>query len=435
MAADGILRARPPRCPRMPLPLAELPPLVDTLPGGVRCLIWPAPHLHTASVSVFVRAGSAHERRADNGIAHVIEHMVFKGSAQRDAARINRDAERLGAEVNAHTDKDHTAYHLCGRVADASRFVHLLADLVRRPVFPADELERERQVLLQEMAEVEDDPMAVAYQLFDRGCYGLHSAAQPVIGSRRNLERFTRDELARWIERHYTGSNLVVAATGPFTPAEAESLARDVERNFAGVPPGTPNEWSAPTWEGGARSRRLDGGGQAHLVLGFPIPSLADDDPAAEVAALLFGEGMSSPLMAELRERRGLAYYAACGADRFARCGQLAIEVSTAPESVDDVLTELPRLLLRQAEGVARADLARARRQMAVRLLRDQESATRRLETAALELFALGTIRPSVAAPGACRGGDRRQPAPGLRVDAVGRRRDRPDGVAAARRR
>ncbi len=374
-------------------PAPTPPPRLLSLANGVRLIVQPAPHLHTASASVFVRAGSAHERRADNGIAHVIEHMVFKGTATRDAARINRDAERLGAEANAHTDKDHTAYHLRGRVEDAPRFVRLLADLVGRPVFPADELERERQVLLQEMAEVEDDPMSLAYQLFDRGCYGLHPAAQPVIGTRGNLERFTRDELVRWVARHYTGRNLVVALTGPFDAAAADALAGEVERGFGGLPAGEPNLWPVPEWQGGARARRLSGGGQAHLVLGFPVPSLADDDPASEMAALLFGEGMSSPLMAELRERRGLAYYAACAADRFAACGQLAIEVSTAPDSLDEVLGELMRLLQVQAEGVARADLVRARRQMAVRLLRERESATRSLEAAALDLLVRGAVR------------------------------------------
>lgn len=360
--------------------------LIQRWPSGLQLVAVPEPRLATASVSVFVRVGSLHERPIDSGISHVVEHMVFKGSASRDAARINLDAERLGAEVNAHTDKDHTAYHLCGRPEDAPRFVHLLADLVRRPSFPPDELERERQVLLQELAEVEDDPMALAYQLFDRSCYGSHAAGQPVIGNRRNLERFQRDDLARWVAQHHVGASLVVAAIGPIDP---EQIAREVESAFDGIAPGAPAPAAAdPVWRGGVRTRRFAGSSQVHLVLGFPLPPLGIDDARAEMASLLFGEGMSSPLMAELRERRGLAYYAACAADRFVHGGQFMLELSCASTELATVLAELRRLLARQAEGIDAVDLERARHQMAVRLLRRQESASRALEPLAVELLA-----------------------------------------------
>ena len=118
------------------------------LSNGVRVIAMPMPHLHTAAVSVFVRTGSAHESAAQSGISHVIEHMAFKGTAERDVRRINLDAERLGAEVNAHTDKDHTAYQMRGLAAHAGDFVRMLGDIVLASTFPEAELERERQVLL-----------------------------------------------------------------------------------------------------------------------------------------------------------------------------------------------------------------------------------------------------------------------------------------------
>src|SRR3954453_1049580 len=118
---------------------------VATLANGVRVLTIRLPQLETACASVFIRSGSAHEAKALNGISHVVEHMVFKGTRTRDARRINLDAERLGAEVNAHTDKDHTAFHMRGLAADADVFVRMLGDIVLDPLFPAEELERERQ--------------------------------------------------------------------------------------------------------------------------------------------------------------------------------------------------------------------------------------------------------------------------------------------------
>jgi hypothetical protein len=152
------------------------------------------PQLLTVHVSVFVRSGSQHESKALNGVSHFVEHMAFKGTATRDCQRINLDAERLGAEVNAHTDRDHTAFHMHGLPEHTGAFVQMLADIVRAGSFPQAELERERQVILQEYAEDDDDALSAAFKLFDKTCFGDHPVARPVIGHRRNIERFTRDD-------------------------------------------------------------------------------------------------------------------------------------------------------------------------------------------------------------------------------------------------
>ncbi len=361
-----------------------------TLPNGVRVIALPMPHLHTAAVSVFVRTGSAHESAALNGISHVIEHMAFKGTAERDVRRINLDAERLGAEVNAHTDKDHTAYQMRGLAGHASDFVRMLGDIVLHSTFPAAELERERQVLLQEFAEDDDDPVSTGYKLFDRACYGLHAVAQPVIGSRRNIERFQRDDLVRYVARQYSGANLIVGAAGAI---DADAIVRAAEAAFGAMPQGTPNLVAAPSYAGAVRARALAGSSQTHVVLGFPIPSLRDDDAAHLVAAAVFGEGMSSPLLARVREQRALAYHASCSADRFDMCGQLVIEASTAPEQFEEFLREVTGLLLAQARATDPVDLERARNQIAVRRLHDAEKPLRRLEEAALEAFVRGHLR------------------------------------------
>lgn len=373
----------------MAAPRDDADTTVATLANGVRVVVLRLPHLQTASVSVFVRAGSAHESRRLNGIGHVVEHMVFKGTRGRDAWHINLDAERLGAEVDAHTDKDHTAFHLRGRARHAARFVRLLGDIVAQPTFPADELERERQVLLHECTEVEDDPMATAYKLFDRACWGTQPAAQAVIGPRRNLERFGRDDLVAWVQRHYCGANVVVGVAGP---VDAAAIVDAAQAAFGALPPGAPSSLPAPVYAGGVHARRIAGSPQTHLVLGFPVGAPGDAD-AASVAAALFGEGMSSPLMDELRERRGLVYYAACAADVTPAAGQFVVEASTAPGQVDEVVAETTRLLAAQAHAVASVDLLRARNQVVVRRLCDDERPSRRLEEAAQDLFAHGRVR------------------------------------------
>jgi predicted Zn-dependent peptidase len=383
---------------RIPTPHASDPmtvddpaaPSVSTLANGVRVVVVRRPDLATAHVGVFVRSGSAHEPRPLNGVSHFLEHMAFKGTATRDARRINLDAETLGAEVHAHTDKDHTAFQMRGLAPDAAAFVHLLGDIVLHATFPPDELERERQVLLHEFAEVEDDPMDTAYRLFDHACFALHPAAQPVIGSRRNVERLTRDDLVAFVERQYSGSNVVVGAVGPL---DADDVVREAERAFGSLRSGAPNQLTPPAYRGGVRARALAGSGQAHLVLGFALPPLCDDDGSGELAAAVFGEGMSSPLLQRVREQRALAYHATCAADVLDPCGQFVVEASTAPELAEPLLQEVAQLLRRHAEVVETADLERARRQLRVRRLRAHERPMHCLEDAALDLFAFGRVR------------------------------------------
>jgi predicted Zn-dependent peptidase len=364
---------------------------VATLPNGLRAVVIPMPWRQTVSLSVFIRTGSLHESRRLNGISHVVEHMAFKGTALRDCQRINLDAERLGAEVNAHTDKDHTAFHIEGLPRDLHAFVGQLADIVLNSNFPADELERERQVILHEFTEFDEDPSAMAFQLFDRACYGLHPAGQPVIGNRANLKRFTRDELLAYVQAQYTASNVVVAVAGPVEP---DAFVRSVDAAFGAMPRGAEHLVPAPLWQGGVKLRRMAGSSQCQMVLGFEAPALHDDRHAPFVlAAALLGEGMSSPLLDEIRERRGLAYYAACSADILPVGGQFVIEAATAPEQAEAFFVEVARLLRLQAEATDAVGLERARNQLAVRTLRALEQPARRLEVAAQDLVTFGRLR------------------------------------------
>ena len=365
-----------------------------TLANGLRVLVIRTPQRQTVDLSVFVHTGSQHEAARDSGISHMVEHMAFKGTAgplgERSCQRINLDAERLGAQVNAHTDKDHSAFHMVGLAADAVALLQMLADIVQHGSFPADELERERQVILHEYTEDEDDPLSVAFRLFDKLSWGSHPLAQPVIGERRHIERFSRDELRAYVQRQYSAANTVLAVAGDVDPA---AIVRAAEAAFGTMPRGQDNRVAAPEWQGGVRTRALAGCAQTHVVLGFALPALNGAHQAGVVAAALLGEGMSSPLMDQLRERRGLVYYAACSADVLELAGQFVIEASTSPQQLQPFFAEVVRLLLEHAQAVDGAALQRARQQIAVRHLRDLEKPSRRLEAAVLDLFALGRLR------------------------------------------
>lgn len=363
---------------------------VTTLANGVRVVTSQQAQSASASVSVFVRTGSRNEPARLNGISHVVEHMAFKGTRRRNAHRINLDAERLGAQVNAHTDKDHTAYHITGLARHAGTFVQMLGEIVQGSTFPEDELQRERQVILQELLEDDDDPMSTAFKLFDGACFGTHPLARPVIGTRANIERFTRDDLLGYVASQYIGENVIVGVAGNVDHARIEA---EVQAAFGSMQRGSVNSIVPPSYVGGARSRGQAGSSQSHVVLGFPVPALQGEHHAAMVAAALFGEGMSSPLMHEIRERRGLVYYAACSADVADLWGLFTIEASTMPEHLDEFFRAVFKLLADHTDRIDRVGMERARNQMLVRRLQARERAWRRLEDAALDLFAFGRVR------------------------------------------
>ena len=171
-------------------------------------------------------------------------------------------------------------------------------------------------------------------------------------------------------------------------------MARATEQAFGAMPAGTPNSVEAPAWLGGLKTRRLAGSGQCQAVLGFAAPALTDETHVAYVlAAALLGEGMSSPLLDEIRERRGLAYHTACSADIGPLAGQFVIEGSTAPAQAEEFLGAVEALLLQQTQGLDPVGLERARKQLSVRSLRGLEQPSRRLEAAAQDLFTLGRLR------------------------------------------
>jgi predicted Zn-dependent peptidase len=197
--------------------------------------------------------------------------------------------------------------------------------------------------------------------------------------------------LVACVQRQYTGANVVVGIAGN---VDADQVVAEASVAFGDMPRGSANLVAAPDYVGGIRSRRLPGCSQAHVVLGFPIPGLLGDYQGAAVAAALFGEGMSSPLLDQIRERRGLVYHADCSADVTDLCGQFVIEASTMPEHVVEYLVEVTRLLREHAERTDPVGLERARNQILVRSLGAQEVPSQRMEIAALDLFAFGRVRP-----------------------------------------
>lgn len=366
-----------------------------TLDNGVRVVTLPMPHLRSASVGVFVRAGSRNESARLNGISHFLEHMAFKGTATRDVQAINLDAERIGADMNAYTSKDTTAYYLNGLGAHATGMLAMLADIVLASTFPEAEIEREREVLLQELVEYDEDPQSVVAQLLDMAAFGTQPLARPVIGTRRNVARITRDELVGFVQRHYVGANIVVAAGGGI---DVQAFRCAAQRLFGGVPRGEASACAPMSHVGGLKARRRAGVSQVHVAIALPVPTMREGHEAGQMAAMLLGGGMSAPLVDEVRERRGLAYHVGSDAEASDVHGLLLIDAVTQPQHLDEVLATTGRLVRQQAGGIDPVQLERARSQLAVQAVRRRESPFSAIESAAEHLFVHGCVPDAEAA-------------------------------------
>lgn len=363
-------------------------PLLQTLANGVTVLAVPMPHVASASVAVFIRAGSRDESAERAGVSHFLEHMAFKGTRSRTVQAINYAAESLGADMNAYTDKDATCYHLEGLGAHAPQMLELLADIVLGSTFPADELERERDVILQECTEYDEDPQQLSFMLLDEALWGEHAMGRPIIGTPQTIAGISRDDLVEHVRRHYVGGRIVVAAAGRI---DAEAFAAQAARLFAEVPAGDGHRLpAAPGHVGDARGRRLPGVSQTYVNVAWPVPSRGEHPHLANLAATLFGGGMSAPLVDAVRERLGLAYSVGATADVGDVHGALVIDATTTPDKVPAFTQELARLLAAQADHIAPADLERARNQLLVSLVRSAERPMRLLQRCVEHQWAAG---------------------------------------------
>lgn len=393
----------------MAAPLAEATATtLRTLPNGVRLLAIAMPQVRSASVGVFLRVGSREETPATNGIGHVLEHMAFKGTATRDVQAINLDAERLGADVNAFTGKDMTGYFMTGLGRHAGQLLGMTADIVLNGTFPAQELQRELEVIRQEAIEYEEDPQDSAGDLLDRALWGDDPMGMPVIGTVGNIEGFTRDDLVRHVRTHHVAGKTVVVAAGNFDVgawlAQAETLFAAMPSAGEASAPRPPAPPAPPAHVGQALALRFTQVSQVFLNVAYPLaPARAEDLSgqrwrlAASLAAHVFGEGMSSPLVDRVRERLGLAYTAYAMLDAGDVWASFVVHAVTTPDKLDALVAATGELLRAQALAIDPVHLERAKNQLTVARVRAGERTHATMEQAVEELFASGSVTPLAA--------------------------------------
>jgi predicted Zn-dependent peptidase len=281
---------------------------VTRLPNGVRIATASMPCMKTVSVGLWAAVGGRHETERQSGIAHFIEHLLFKGTARRNARRITEDVEGIGGYLNAFTTEDHTCYYAKAGAAHFRRLCEVLADMYVESAFPPQEIERERGVIREEILMYRDQPAQHAQELLSESMWPGHPLGRPLTGTLETIERLTRDELFHFQRRHYCGRNTIATVAGCCSHEEAVALLRPL---LEGLPPGrAPRFVRAPRQTGPARlNLHAHDTEQTHVALGFHAFSRRDDRRfALKLLSVILGENMSSRLFQKLRERHGYCY-------------------------------------------------------------------------------------------------------------------------------
>ena len=360
-------------------------PEVTTLASGLRVVSHEMPHMETVSLGVWVGAGARHETAAENGISHVLEHMAFKGTARRTPRAIAEEIEQVGGELNAATSLEMTAYYARVLKGDEAVALDILADILQNSSYAKVELDREREVILQEIAGIKDSPDELAYDLLQDAAYPEQPVGRPIIGTPETVGSFSDADLRRFLRERYVASNIVIAAAGAVRHAP---LVRHVEALFGGLNGGVGIDAAKASYVGGVRSS-AKAFEQCHLLLGFTGPSYRDDDfLTAQVYSCLMGGGMSSRLFQEVREERGLCYAIYSSAWGLSDGGMFNVHAATGVDMMGDLIEVVTRELKRSAgEKPGASEVDRAKAQLKASLLISLESSSARAEQMARQLL------------------------------------------------
>ena len=359
------------------------------LANGLTVASVPLPGFRSVSVGAFIRVGARDEPEALNGLSHFLEHMAFKGTATRSARQISFEIERVGAVMNAYTAKDHTAYHATLLPEHLPVALDVLADVLLRSAFPPDEIERERQVILQEIGDAADDPESVAQDEFDLKAWPDQPLGRPILGGPRFVKRVVRDDFLNYLQTHYCAANLVLVAAGQVDP---DRFADEVEKRFGALHRGHRADRVTARYVGGFRQVE-DEFEQTSVALGWPIPGRTDPQYAVfELLGELLGGGMSSPLFQSVREQRGLAYQIDAWTEGHDDCGLLQITAGVAPRNLRVLLEVICDELQALTRSVSAEDLERTRNQQLTHLARSLERPMDLAEGVARDLLLHGRV-------------------------------------------
>ena len=362
-------------------------PQIDELDNGLRVVTDRVDTVESVSLGVWVGVGNRHETAEQNGIAHLFEHMVFKGTERRSATAIAEEIDAVGGYLNAYTGRENTAFYAKVLKDDAALAIDIIADIVQRATLDDEELARERSVVLQEIGQAQDTPDDVIFDLFQATAFPDQPLGRPVLGEPDIVRGLTRTALRDYMSAHYGGQRMVLAASGQL---EHDVIVELAERAFGQMPPIAPAAPAVARYGGGdfRRTRPLE---QLHLCLGFEGVGYHDEDfYAVAVLSTLLGGGMSSRLFQEVRERRGLAYSVYSFTQSYMDGGLFGIYAGTGEAETPELIGVLCDELATVAETARDEEVERARTQIRAQTLMGLESTTTRCEHLGQHLLIYG---------------------------------------------
>ena len=365
--------------------------ILEKLPNGLTVVTDRMPHLRTASLGIWVGAGSRNEQAHEHGIAHLFEHMAFKGTRRRTARQIAEEIESVGGDLNASTSIENTGYYARVLGADVPLALDVLTDILTDSTFDPGELAREQGVILQEIGAANDTPDDLVFDLFQARAFPDQSIGRPILGTPQSVRSFTPDGLRTYLARNYRGPRMIVSAAGDVDHA---AIVGEISRRLGSIPPTPPPPPPPARYAGGLElgARPLE---QAHLVLGLQGCSyLRPEYFAVQVFASVLGGGSSSRLFQELREKRGLCYTIYSYHQPFSDAGIFAIYAGTDPGDAKELVTVSIDVLSDAAETANEAEIARAKALMKVGLLGMLESSSARADQIARQILAFGRPIP-----------------------------------------
>ncbi|WP_083532931.1 pitrilysin family protein [Bosea sp. WAO] len=367
---------------------------LTTLPSGLRIVSEHMAHAATVSLGIWIGAGARDELPHEHGLAHLLEHMAFKGTARRSARQIAEEIESVGGDLNAATSVEYTCYTARVLGQDLPLAVDILADILTEPALTEEELAREKGVILQEIGAVQDTPDDLVYDRFLQAAFPDQPLGRPILGTAQTVNSFTPEAIRAYLSRHYHAGNMVLAAAGAVDHAELVALAEKALAKLPARPAGPAPGRDLAVYRGG--EARIDGDEeQVHVVLGFPGKPFKDGAHyPLQIFSAVLGGGLSSRLFQEVRERRGLAYAIDAFHWPFSDCGVFGISAGTAPEDVGELVDVAFDCLRQAVRDVSEVEMARARAQMKVGLLASLESPGGKLEQMARQVLVFGRAIP-----------------------------------------
>ena len=357
------------------------------LPSGLTIVTDNMPHLETASLGVWVAAGSRDETPEENGISHFLEHMAFKGTNRRTARQISEEIESVGGDINAATGVETTAYYARVLKADVPLALDVLSDILSEPLFDPDDINREKNVIIQEIGASEDTPDDIIFEQLQATAYPDQPVGRTIMGTRQTVRSFDRKQLRAYLSRNYKSPDMVVGAAGA---VDHKAIVEEVQRRFASFDgPAAPAPQSAQ-FVGGTSIEKRDLE-QVHVAVGFE--GVKQGDPAShslQVFANILGGGMSSRLFQEVREIRGLCYTVYAFHAPYKDTGMFAMYAGTDPNDLEELMRVCVDEIVKSVDTITEAEVKRAQVQMKAGLLMSLESSGSRAEQLARQMIIYG---------------------------------------------